>query len=51
MDREVGYQYLQFAKEIWRTDTKPPFPAKEDKVKVVTSDNFSLLDLKMRWSP
>ena len=50
MDKAAGNQHLQLAAEIWTNDTNHPLPAQEDKVQVLTNDEFPFLDMKMSWS-
>ena len=51
VDKAVGNQHFQFTAEIWMNDTNLPHPVKEDKVQIVTNDEFPFLDMKIRWSP
>ena len=46
-----GNQHLQFTAEIWTNETNSPTPAKEDRVQIVTNDEFPFLVMKMSWSP
>ena len=47
----AGNQHLKSTKEIWTDRAKPPTPEKEDRVQIVTKDEFPFLDMKMSWSP
>ena len=51
VEKAAGNQHLQFTVEILKNYTKHPLPAKEDKVQVITNNEFPLLDIKMIWSP
>ena len=51
VDKAAGNQHLQFTAEIWKPDENPPPQAKEDRVQIVTKDEFPFLDMKMRWTP
>ena len=46
-----GNQHLQFTAEIWTNEANSPTPEKEDRVQIVTNDEFPFLDMKMSWSP
>ena len=37
--------------EIWTDGANSPTPKKEDRVQIVTNDEFHFLDMKMSWSP
>ena len=50
MDIAAGNQHLKFTAEIWTDRANPPTPEKEDLVQIVTNNEFSFLDMKMRWS-
>ena len=50
VEKAAGNQHLQFNAEIWTNDMTPPLSAKEDKVQVVTNNEFPFLDMKMSWS-
>ena len=47
----VGNQHLQFTAEIWTDGMNSPTPEKEDRVHIVTNEEFPFLDTKMSWSP
>ena len=47
----VGNQHLQFTAETCTLDVSPPLPEKEDRVQIVTNNEFPFLDMKMSWSP
>ena len=51
MDKAAGNQHLQFTAEIWKPDETPPPQAKDDRVQIVTKDEFPFLDMKMMWTP
>ena len=50
MNRATGNQHLRFTAEICMPDMNPSLPAKEDRVQIVTNDEFPFLDMKMSWS-
>ena len=47
----AGNQHLQFTAEIWTDESNSPTPEKEDRVQIVTNNEFPFLDMKMSWSP
>ena len=47
----AGNQHLKFTAEIWTKEANSLTPAKEDRVQIVTNDEFPFLDMKMSWSP
>ena len=47
----AGNQHLQFTVEIWTNKENSSNPAKEDRVQIVTNDEFPFLDMKMSWLP
>ena len=47
----AGNQHLKFTTEIWTDGANPPTPEKEDRIQIVTNDEFHFLDMKMSWSP
>ena len=51
MNTVAGNQHLQFTVEIWTNKASSPIPAKEDRVQIVTNDEFPFLNMKMSWSP
>ena len=51
MNTAIGNQRLQLTAEIWTKESNSPTPAKEDRVQIVTNDEFPFLDMKMSWSP
>ena len=51
MSKVVGNQHLQFNAEKWTTEKNFPTPTKEERVQIVTNDEFPFLDMKMSWSP
>ena len=51
VNKAAGNQHLQFTAEIWTTEENPPTLAKEERVQIVTNDEFPSLDMKMSWSP
>ena len=46
----AGNQHLKFTAEIWTDGANLPTPEKEDRVQIVTKDEFPFLDMKMSWS-
>ena len=44
-------QHLQYTAEIWTTEDNPPTPTKEERVQILTNEEFPFLDMKMSWSP
>ena len=51
VNRAAGKQHLQLTTDICMTEENYPLPVKEDRVQVVTNDEFPFLDIKMSWSP
>ena len=51
VNRAAGNQHLHFTTKIWMPDVNPPLPAKEDRFKIVTNNEFPFLDMKISWSP
>ena len=51
LNTAAGKQHLQFTSEIWKNEANFPTPAKEDRVQIVTNDEFPFLEMKMSWSP
>ena len=51
VNKSVGNQHLNFTAEIWTTEENSPTPAKEERVQIVTKDEFPFLDMKMSCSP
>ena len=49
-NKAAGNQHLQFTAEIWTTEDNPTTPAKEERVQIVTNDEFPFLDMKTSWS-
>ena len=47
----AGNQHLKFTAEIWTDGANPPTHEKEDRVQIVTKDEFPFFDMKMSWSP
>ena len=47
----AGNWHLQFTAEIWTNEAISPTPEKEDRVQIVTNDEFPFSDMKMSWSP
>ena len=50
VNKAAGNQHLQFTAEIWTTEENYPTPAKEERVQIVTNENFPFLGMKMSWS-
>ena len=46
----AGNQHPKFTAEIWTDGANSLTPKKEDRVRIVMNDEFSLLDMKMSWS-
>ena len=51
MNTAAGKQYLKFTTEIWIDGANSLTPEKEDRVQIVTNNEFPFLDMKMIWSP
>ena len=51
VNKAAGNQHLKFTAEIWTTEKNSPIPAKEERVQIVTNDEFPFLDMKMSSSP
>ena len=49
--KAAGNQHLQFTTELWTKEENPPTPEKEERVQIMTNNEFPLLDMKMNWSP
>ena len=47
VSKVVGNQHLQFNAEKWTTEKNFPTPTKEERVQIVTNDEFPFLDMKM----
>ena len=47
----TGNRHLQFTAEIWTNEANSLTPEKEDRVQIVTNDEFPFWDMKMCWSP
>ena len=47
----VGNQHLKFTAEIWTDGANSPTSEKEDRVQIVTNDEFPFLDMKISWYP
>ena len=47
----AGNQHLRFTAEIWTNKANSPTPEKEDRVQIMTNDEFPFLDMKMSCSP
>ena len=45
------YNNIVIREEIWIDRANSPTPKKEDRVQIVTNDEFHFLDMKMSWSP
>ena len=43
----AGNHHLQFTAEIWTNKANSPTPEKEDRVQIVTNNEFPFLDMKM----
>ena len=48
--KSAGNQQLKFTAEIWTTEEISLIPAKKYRVKIVTNDEVSFLDMEMSWS-
>ena len=51
VNKAAGNQHLQFTAEIWTAEEKSPTPANEERVQIVTNDEFLFLDMIISWSP
>ena len=51
MNTAAGNQHLKFTAEIWTDGANSLTPEKEDRVQIVTNDEFPFLDMKTSWSP
>ena len=47
----AGNRHLQFTMEIWKNKANSLTPEKEDRVQIVTNNEFPFFDMKMSWSP
>ena len=51
MNTAAGNQHLQFTAELWTKEDNSRTPVKEERVQIVTNNEFPFLDIKMSWSP
>ena len=51
VNKATGEQHLRLTAEICTNEANPPTPEKEDRVQILTNDEFPFLDMKMSRSP